>query len=248
MENQFTNAIQEDEIDLLELFFVLKKRILALILAAIIGAGAMGVYSFFIATPIYSATSKLYVLSQSTSLTSFADIQISNSLAQDYQEMIKSRVVISQVKMELGLEYSYKEMVDMIEVTNPSDTRILNITVNNPDPEEAAAMANSLANISKNKISEIMAVDQPNLFEKAIVPKKPIEPQKTKNIILGFLLGFALAAAVIIAQFLIKDLISSEEDVENKIGLNVLVAIPKAKNVSSNKSSKTREKKGRHGK
>lgn len=248
MEEQFNRVINEDEIDLLELLLILRKRILILILAAMLGAGAMGTYSFFLATPIYSATAKLYVLSQSTSLTSFADIQISNSLAQDYQEMIKSRVVISQVKTELGLDYKYEDMVEMISVENPSDTRILEITVNSADPNEAVAIANSLATISKNKISEIMAVDQPNLFEKAIVQKKPISPQKTKNIILGFIVGFVLAAFVIVAQFIIKDLITSEEDVENKLGLNVLVAIPKAKGTAGNKSSKNSEKKGRHGK
>ena len=47
--------------------------------------------------------------SQSTSLTSFADIQISTSLAKDYNEMIYSRPVVQQVVQNLGLDYTYEQ-------------------------------------------------------------------------------------------------------------------------------------------
>ena len=52
----------EVEIDLLEILQVLKKRILIIILTALIFAAGSGIYSFFIADPVYQATSRLYRL------------------------------------------------------------------------------------------------------------------------------------------------------------------------------------------
>lgn len=60
----------EIQIDLMELFLALKKRIWLLILAAAAGALASGLYSCLILTPTYTSTSMLYVLSKETTLTS----------------------------------------------------------------------------------------------------------------------------------------------------------------------------------
>ena len=60
----------EEEIDLLELLQVLWNKIFSIILCAVIVASGTAVYSFCFATPVYEATSKIYILSQSTSITS----------------------------------------------------------------------------------------------------------------------------------------------------------------------------------
>ncbi len=77
----------EIEIDLLELLYVLRRRILIILLSTFLAAGIFGAYSAFLATPIYESTSRLYILTQSTSLTSLTDIQVGTSLTQDYKEL-----------------------------------------------------------------------------------------------------------------------------------------------------------------
>ena len=91
------------EIDLFEVWGIIKRNILAIILAAILCAGAAGVYSFFIATPQYQSTAKLYVLGSSTSITSLADVQLGSSLTNDYRELITGRPVVMEVKRNLKL-------------------------------------------------------------------------------------------------------------------------------------------------
>ena len=217
------------EIDLLELLHVLRKRIVVIIAAALIGAGAAAAYSYLIATPVYESTSKIYILTQSTSLTSFADIQISTSLAQDYEEMIYSRPVVAQVCKNLGLDYSYSQLKSMLTVDNPVDTRVLNITCRSTDKEEARDLANEFAVVSKRQIAKIMDTDEPTLFEKAVVSKRPVLPDKKKNIIMGFLIGLVLACMVVIIGYMVNDSIKSEDDVERVLGLQVLASIPKEK-------------------
>ena len=219
------------EIDLLEILHVLRQKIMIIILAAVVGAGLFGAYSFFVAKPVYESTAKIYILSQSTSLTSFADIQISSSLAKDYEEMVTSRPVLKQVKQNLGLDYKYEELVEMVSINNPTDTRILQLSCQSNDPQEASDMANELAVVSKRQIADIMDTDEPTIFEKAIVEKDPVKPEKAKNILIGFLLGAILAAAVVIIRNMLNDSIKTEEDIKRYLDINVLAAIPYEKTV-----------------
>ena len=220
---------EELEIDLLELLYALRKKIVVIILAALIGAGLLGAYSFFVAKPVYESTSKLYILSQSTSLTSFADIQISNSLAKDYEEMIFSRPVVMQVAKNLNLDYTYEELKDMMRVDNPQDTRCLNIICQSTDMQEASDIANEFATVAKRQISDIMDTDEPAVYENAIADPEPVKPEKVRNIIIGFLLGFVIACAIVIIRYMMNDSLKSEEDIERYLGLNTLAAIPNEK-------------------
>ena len=197
-----------------------------IILCALLGTAVFGAYSFLIAKPVYESTSKIYILTQSTSLASFADIQISSSLAKDYEEMLYSRPVVMQVKKNLNLDYEYEELKDMLSISNPADTRCLNLSIQSNDPEEAANIANEFATVSKRQISEIMDTDEPTIYEKAVVSDDPVKPEKMKNMMIGFLLGLIIACAIVIVRYMLNDSIKSEEDIEKFLGLNTLAAIP----------------------
>lgn len=213
----------------MELLYALRKKIVVIILAALLGAGLFGVYSFLVAKPVYESTAKLYILTQSTSITSFADIQISSSLAKDYEEMVFSRPVVLQVKQNLGLDYEYETIKDMMSIDNPADTRCLIISCRSTDMEEACDMANEFANVAKRQIADIMDTDEPTLFENAVANEDPVEPEKAKNIAIGFLLGLVLACAAVIVRYMMNDSLKSEEDIERHLGLNTLASIPNEK-------------------
>lgn len=220
---------EEYEIDLLEIFYALKKKIVVIILAGLIGGGLAAAYCFLLAKPVYESTAKLYILSQSTSITSLADIQMSSSLAKDYEEMIYSRPVVMQVKNNLHLDYKYEDLKDMLEVENPTDTRCLNISCKSNDKEEARDMANEFAKVSKRQIAQIMDTDEPTLFEKAVVNKDPVKPQKIKLIIIGAILGLLIACVIVVIRYMLNDSIKTEDDIERYLGLNNLASIPNEK-------------------
>ena len=244
----------EMEIDLRELFYVIRKRILVIILTAVIFAGAAGSYSYFIADPVYESTSRLYIQTQSTSITSLADIQMSSVLASDYVVLIQSRTLCQEVIDNLDLDMTYKELKACMTVTNPEDTRILNISVRGTDPRETTEIANEVARVAKKKISDVMKTDEPSLWETAIVPKEPIKPEKAKNTVLGGMIGAFLAALIVIVLHLMDDAIRTPEDVERHLGLITLSSIPqegeskKKRRKDRIKRSKSSSMAGRSGK
>ena len=239
---QEERRFDEYEIDLLELLMVLRRKIALILICAIIGTGLAAVHAFYIATPLYSSTSQLYILTQSTSITSLADIQMGSSLASDYVELIKSRPVVEKVIDDVGLDISYEQMLGKMTVTNTADTRIIKIKVTDPDPGQAMRITNDFATVAKKQISEIMKTDEPSIVEKGIVAKNPISPNKKKELAMGFLIGLVLACGFVVVCHLLDDSIKNEEDVRKYLAMDTIGTIPF---IGDAKKTKARVHKGR---
>ena len=136
-------------IDLVELFFRLLEKLHFVIIAALLCAALGGYYANNYMVPIYTATSKLYILNQTSTSLNMSDLQIGTQLTMDYREVFRTWEVHEMVREELGLDYSYSALQSMISIANPEDTRILYITARNADPQLASDLANAYAKAAK---------------------------------------------------------------------------------------------------
>lgn len=216
----------EMEIDLLQLFYALKKKIWFILAAMIIGGGLAGAYSKFLITPQYSSTSMMYILSKETTLTSLADLQIGSQLTEDYKVIVNSRPVLGEVIDSLALDMSYEQLLAKISIGNPTDTRILTVTVTDPDPYRAKAIVDCVAETASDYIGEIMEMIPPKIIENGTVPTMKTSPSNGKNAVLGALAGMILVCGVIVIQVIMNDTVRTEEDVERYLGLTVLASVP----------------------
>ena len=230
---QRREEVFETEIDLTELLYRLLENWKYIILAALIGAVLAAVYTFSLVTPQYTATAKLYVVNTSNSVVDLSALQIGTQLADDYKEVFSNWHVHERVIEELDLPYSYKELNKMVSVTNTDSQRILHIKVESASPDEAKTLADTYARVAQEFIAEKMDMNRPNIFEEALKPTAPSSPNKTKNIILGFVLGGILAAAIVIIQFVLDDRIRNEEDISKYVELPVLGVMPAAEGIKT---------------
>ena len=141
----------EIEIDLLELFHVLLKKIWVIFLCLIIGAVSTGIFTKLFITPKYQATSIIYILSNSVSMSGI-DLTLSKQLTADFTVLAESRPVMEKIQTKLeddygysDLEYSNEDLVEMIVVENPAETSLMRMTVTNEDAQLAADIANAAA-------------------------------------------------------------------------------------------------------
>ena len=139
---------EDDEIDLLEILYALKKKILVIIAAGLLAGCISGVVTQTAITPVYTSTSSILVLSKETTLTSLADIQLGTSLTSDYTVLIKSTPVLEQVIENLKLDITAEDLRETITIENPADSRILNISVVNTDPETAKKIVDEIADVA----------------------------------------------------------------------------------------------------
>lgn len=225
MQEKYTT--EEIEIDIRELFFELLLHWKVIALSMVMVGAISFVISFFLITPQYESTSALYVLSKSTSITSLADIQMGTNLTNDYIVVVKGRPVLEQVIENLALEkMDYAMLSKKVTLNNPSDSRILEITVRDPDPEMAKQIADEIAKVSSAFISQKMDQDPPTIIQRGYADGKPVSPHILKNIVLGMTVGALLAMTIVVVTYLLNDTIMSTDDVERKLGLHLLGTLP----------------------
>lgn len=214
------------EVDLVELFYSLLENAKYIVLATLIGALLFGLYSYLIAVPQYESTAKLYVLNSNDSVLNLSDLQVGSYLASDYLEVFKTWEVNERVLMNLNLNYTYREMQEMLTLSNPSNTRILYITVTSPRPEEASLLANEYAKVARQYIAETMNTEAPNVLSTALMPTIPVSPNKTRNIIWGGLIGALIAIAVVVIRVLMDEKIRTTDDILKYAGLPTMAIVP----------------------
>ena len=216
----------DDVINLLDLCTHLLRHWWKIILSAILVGVIFLAWTLFMITPLYSSTSILYVVSASTSITSLSDLQIGSYLTTDYIEVVSGRPVLDQVIENLGLDMEYDELYGKVTLTNPDDSRLLEITVVDPDPELAKEIADEIAEVSSLYIAEKMDQEEPTIIQYGYVADEKTSPSYRKNTMMGGILGAVIAIVILCISYLLNDTIMSPEDLEKRVGLNVLASLP----------------------
>ena len=222
MENQ-----REVEIDLLGLVYYLKKKIAILLTVTAVFALVSFVISAFFVVPEYTASTRVYVLNRANDQNlASSDFSIANYMIKDYTILITGQNVTDKVVQKLGLQMSAGALSGKISVTAQENTRVLQISVTDTDPQRAAEIANCVREEAAVQIKSIMDVDAVNLVYEAKVPGAPSSPNVGKNTLLWAAIGLIAAIAVLAAIFMLDDAIRTEEDVERYLGLGTLGIIP----------------------
>lgn len=254
MEKEQNTIVQDDEIDLLEILMALKRRLWMIVLAVMIGGGVAGTFSKLALIPQYTSTAMVYILSKETTLTSLADLQIGSQLTKDYRVIVTSRPVLEDVIRTLKLDMTHRALRAKITIDNPQDTRILSITVQDPDPQLAKEITDTVADTASQYIGDIMEMVPPRMIESGEVSFVQSSPSNKKNAMIGALAGAFLVCGLITLEVILNDTIRNEEDVEKYLGLTVLAVVPEregevlekkevlAKNKSTGRRKKSRRR------
>ncbi len=220
---------KEIGIDVVQLFKILWKKKIAIILTAIVAALVAFGVSSFVLTPEYSSTTRIYVVnrnqSENAGLTN-QDLQAGTYLVKDYKEIILSQDVLEKVISNLKLEQSGKGLSKKIQVTVPVDTRIVSIVVKDDQPEEASRIANALREVAAEKIIKVTRVSDVTTLEEARPALTPSSPNIRRNTLLAFLAGGAVMVILVLLLELLDDRVKRPEDVEEVMHVALLGIVP----------------------
>lgn len=215
------------EIDVLYLLRKLwSRKFFIIFIALVVGTVAL-LGSIFFIKPKYTSTTRIYVVSRSSdsNLTN-QDLQAGSYLVNDYKEVITSNEVLSSVISQENLSLSTSELSDMISVDIPTDTRVISISVEDTDAQEAADIANTIREVAAEKIKSVTKVDDVTILEAAEVASKPSSPNIKRNAALGALVGGFLAVVGILVAEVLDDRVRRPEDVEELLGMTLLGVVP----------------------
>lgn len=239
MENKENYSKEYYTIDLLHIFKTLMNKVWIIILVCII-TGVIGfATSAFVIAPKYSASIMLYVNNSSVSLgnasfsISSSEITAAQDLVKTYIVILDNRTTLEKVIDDTDVSYTYKELSTMIEASAVNETEILRVKVVSEDPYEAAKIANSIAVVLPNRISEIIEGASMEVVDSAIVSTQKISPSITKYTAIGIIIGTLLSVICIALFAIMDDTIHDEEYILNNYDYPILAKVPNLLNSGS---------------
>ncbi|MCQ2571240.1 MAG: polysaccharide biosynthesis tyrosine autokinase [Candidatus Saccharibacteria bacterium] len=220
-----------EEIDIKDFMSYLKKFIIPMIVVAILATGASIFYNLAIKTPMYK-TSTTVVLAQksedkATAIT-LNDISVSQKLVTTYSEIVKSKLVLEQVIVDLNLETSVEQLSKRVAVSAVEDTEIIRISVEDTNRIAAAQIANKIADVFTKKIVNIYQLNNVSVIDVAQVTDKQSNNTTARDAVIAFLISVFGISAIAFVIYYFDDTVKYSEDLERKVNLPVAGKIIKS--------------------
>lgn len=233
MDNHGTNKV----VTLKDLWNLFLQRLWVMAVVAVIAVAGFGIVKMMTYEPLYESTATLYILRQSNEPTTSGDASSDFSLAlkvvNDCTYLLKSHTVLDQVIHDLGLDMDYETLYKCVSTYNPSDTRILEVSVKAENSDESKRIVDKICQIGQQSITDAMGFEQVNLFAYGTLEK---EPCNTTSILVYLIIAVAAAIltySVFLVIFLLDDRFRTSDDIERHLHLSILGEIPDAKDASN---------------
>ena len=250
-----------EELDLKEILKMFFEKKILIILVMIICTILGGVYSFYINTPKYKASTTLVLtktesnvdgLTTTESITQ-TDLTLNQKLVSTYSKIIKSRTVLSTVVANLegltvteemneeekaNIEEQLKErdselrnkeekLKKNITVTAVEDSSVIEVSVVDENAEYAAQVANEIAEVFTEKVTEMYKINNVYTLDVAEVPDAPYNINHKKYIAIAAVAGFVVACGYVFVVNMFDNTTKNKEDIEKVVGAPVLVSLGK---------------------
>lgn len=236
------------EIDLQSILRVLMKYWGILLICAVLGGLTGWSLSKWVFSPVYESSVTIFAWesngdANTTTAIKSQTLDLSSRLVNDYKEIITSRKVRKEVSARVKQKFPLGNNNYSISSDLQRNTRILKIAVAASSPELAQFAATAAAEVFSKVVQEIMNLENIQIVDVAELPTVKISPRPAINIIIGFFAGLFLALSVCLLRELLDATIKIPEEVQERLGKNVIGTIPEA-NTEGKSQKKVR---GKHG-
>ncbi|WP_237389626.1 YveK family protein [Bacillus sp. USDA818B3_A] len=202
------------EINLKELFSVIKKRLWMVIVITIVTTAIGTYYSNTTYKPVYQTACRIIVEDTPDNRTTLLVI-------------IKDTVVLEKVVNELGLPVTPETLAGQITVESIEGSQVISIGVTESNPEMAANIANTTARIFKEEIPKIMKSSNVRILSEAKINSWPINPPGNQMKIISVVIGLVIGMGLVFLLDSLDEKLRTNREVEVLLGLPVLGRIPK---------------------
>lgn len=206
--------------DLRDYLRLLRRNWILIVAAALTGL-LVGGGASVLSKPTYVSDTQLFVAIQSSG--SVLELQQGNTFSQarvqSYVKTVSSPVVLQPAIDALGLDLTPEELAPRVKASTEVNTVLINISVADNSPVQAAAIAQAVAN---SLISAVDSLEKPktggtspvglSIIKPAKAPSAPSAPNTRMNLIVGLLVGLALGVAFAVLRTTLDNRIRGEAD------------------------------------
>lgn len=217
-----------------KLIWIIKSKVLYMILAALIGAVLMGGYASVTQTSTYQAQISFYVYSNPDYVTdtgvnlSSSDITQANNLLASYMQILNSATFLNKVKEYTGLEnYSVSALQKRIKASSVSNTAVFKVSVVDGNPINAMNIANAIGELAPAEIISIVKSGGIEVLDEAELPTEPYASTSVlMYAVLGAAAGFILVAVWAVVKGLLNTTIRRMYEIEDLFTIPILGTVP----------------------
>lgn len=210
-------------LDLRDYLRILRRNwmlIVAVTLASLLVGGAASVLT----KRTYTAETQLFVAIQGSG--SIQELQQGNTFGQarvqSYVKTVNSPLVLQPALDNLGLSVTAEQLSSRVKASTVANTVLINISVADGSPVQAAAIAQAIANslitavdtLEKPKIGDSSPVSL-SIISPATAPASPSAPNTRQNLIFGLIFGLGLGIMASVLRTTLDTRIRGEADLRN---------------------------------
>lgn len=191
--------------ELNEYLRIFRRRWILILVSTLCGVIAAGIVTSA-STPRYDAEAALFVRADSQASSSFENSQFVLQRVKSYPDLVYSPQVLNPVLEELDSSMTLSELSEQVSASNPAETVYVNVTATAETPEEAATIANAVAQNLRDVIRQLEGGDTARnaaveafVTVPAVAPEEASAPNTVLNLAIGLLAGLALGLIAAIA-------------------------------------------------
>ena len=216
------------EISLQDILWALKKYIVWIVAATLIGALAAYCITQFFSTPVYSARVSFCVFAKnredSSELTA-GELTADATVANTYSILLTSEPVREAVSDAMDGRISAGSLSGMLSTSRPTNAQVIYVTIRGTDPQLVVDVGNALREAAPQKLSEIVRGGEMTAVDSARYASQ-ISPNLSTNVTYGFLIGLLVSCAIVVIIAMLDTTIWREEDLERAFDIPILGAVP----------------------
>ena len=208
---------------------MIKSKFLFLILFTLIGTVAVGLYTVFIISPVYSLQSKLIMKNgsgQSTDAQTIEALNLFQRQTKTYLEIADLPPVKEETNKALDLSPEEISKIQSVKLTNDSGSQLVTVTVRALDRELADRYIREYIIQYKKFTADRLGRDNLSVVTEALGSSSPVYPVLWKNLLVSILVFSFIGFNIIFIKYVLSDSIDSYEDLEELVGTPVLGMIP----------------------
>lgn len=192
------------------------KRKLPVLSGAVLGAAMLFACSWFFITPQYEASVTLYVNNSSsqenTGYITQSDLYASTQLVDTYAAIILSDAILEDVIHEAALDMTIDDLADILDIKAVNDTEVFRVGVRYAEPETAARIVDSVADIAPQQIASIVKGSSVTVINYARIPAEIAFPNYILMAVIGFIAGMVLVSGYLLVREMMDTRIRSIAD------------------------------------
>ena len=220
--------MEEQVISISEIIDAVKKRWKIIALTTVLATLVSGIFSFFVISPTYEASTKVFIGKEESSMESYNynDITMYQKLLKTYSELIKTKDLINRAITNSKYELKVEEVLNDVSVTTVADTQMIQISYRSTSPNIAKNMLENITNEFIVTAQELVPNGNVRILESVELPKNPVAPNKKMNIAIAFTLGMMVGFGIVFLLEYLDNTYKNKEQLEKDLDIPVLGVIP----------------------